>query len=84
MKVSIKLISVWTFCLFGLISQAQVRDSIGQESRLRQQVDSLINELEVSQSEKDFLQEKISLQVQNITNLEEQTRLLQETIEKLE
>lgn len=84
MKVSIKLISIWTFCLFGLISQAQVRDSIGQESRLRQQVDSLINELEVSQSEKDFLQEKISLQVQNITNLEEQTRLLQETIEKLE
>jgi len=44
----------------------------------------LINQLELSQNEKELLKEKISLQVQSINNLEEQARLLAETIEKLE
>jgi len=59
-------------------------DSIGEEVRLQRQVDSLINQLELTQQEKELLQEKIHLQVQSITNLEEQARLLVETIEKLE
>jgi len=55
-----------------------------EEIRLRHQVDSLINLLKLTESEKDLLQHKISYQLESINNLEDQIRLLQQTINNLE
>lgn len=54
-----------------------------EEIRLRQQVDSLINQLQLTENEKAMLQHKISVQLESINNLEDQTRLLQQTIDNL-
>ena len=84
MNVCRTLIIALTFFMLGFPAEAQVNDTIGEERRLQQQIDSLINELAISQNDKLLLQEKIKLQVESINSLEDQTKLLQLTIEKLE
>lgn len=63
---------------------AQENDTLTMIVQLRQQVDSMVNQLEISQTEKALLQEKITLQIENINHLETQLQLLKETMEKLE
>ena len=84
MKNIIKGTLIITQMLIWTCGYSQEMDTLATIQGLRQQVDSLMELLEVSQTEKTLLQEKMTLQIENIGNLETQTRLLQETIEKLE
>lgn len=84
MKNYLKRILVLTLLITGIRTYAQELDSLATINRLRHQVDSLIEQLEISETEKTLLQEKLKLQIENINNLETQTTLLQETIDKME
>ena len=83
-KGIIKLLILIAFALNGINTQAQEQDSILGENIIHQRLDSLQHLLTLSENKNITLEQQIASQTTEIDHLEEQTRLLQQMIEKME
>lgn len=92
------LLLLFSIAINGINLQAQEQDSITTENQLRKKldsceyilsncqnrIDSLMSSLTLSENNNKELQNQLALQIKEIEHLGEQTRLLEQTIEKME